>query len=72
MISSGGNTVYKCRENYTNYIASDGHPLPEAAFNTIAKQNSSTNSSKKRAGPRGSRYFFVKNELVRIASQIYI
>ena len=57
----------RLREEYTNYIspAYDGITSPEAAFNTIAKQNSSTNSSKKRAGPQGSRYFFVKNELVK-------
>jgi len=37
--------------------ADDGITSPEAAFNTIAKQNSSTNSSKKRAGPQGSGIF---------------
>jgi len=45
-------------------IADDGTTSPEAAFNTIAKQNSSTFSSKKRAGALRPRYFFGKNELL--------
>jgi len=39
-------------------IASDGHPLPGGTFSTLIPP-------KKRAGPRGSRIFFVKNELVK-------
>jgi hypothetical protein len=46
-------------------IADDGITSPEATFNTIAKQNSSTFSSKKRAGTARPGYFFVKNELVK-------
>jgi hypothetical protein len=54
-------------------IADDGITSPEATFNTIAKQSSSTNPSKKRAGAaRLPVIFFVKNELVKAQNDEYI